>query len=325
MSTLPPDRTQPQKLCNAHFSSGTLKTLINRLFRLKIKKIEEILERKCHFWLFLGTFPHSRFVLFFSLSGLFISVLRVPEEKLAVHNFWGWALSGGGVHNQIKIIHHYSDCGTPSWFQLARFAPWVLRAAPADQLSSRKMGGHGILLWLAETSVKMGSVRLHPWAVHIIKIYSIGRTKQKRILFSSFFVIIFCHYKFSNDPSFETLTTLLFCVTLRSLQCHVSLLTMDTLCSQPGWHETLRRTCSIYYVLYIIFYVSYIYYIMYHMLYIHRYIIQNSQKYFTNTRRASIKSKVSNSLCSVQISIIIKYWIGVFTARVTCIESLKTS
>ena len=26
-------------------------------------------------------------ILFFSLSGLFISVLRVPEEKLAVHNF----------------------------------------------------------------------------------------------------------------------------------------------------------------------------------------------------------------------------------------------
>ena len=28
-----------------------------------------------------------------------MSVLRVPEEKLAVHNFWGWALSGGGVSN----------------------------------------------------------------------------------------------------------------------------------------------------------------------------------------------------------------------------------
>ena len=33
-------------------------------------------------------------ILFFSLSGLLISVLRVPEEKLAVHNFWGWALFG---------------------------------------------------------------------------------------------------------------------------------------------------------------------------------------------------------------------------------------
>ena len=29
----------------------------------------------------------SNFYVSFSLSGLFISVLRVPEEKLAVHNF----------------------------------------------------------------------------------------------------------------------------------------------------------------------------------------------------------------------------------------------
>ena len=35
--TLPPERTQPQKLCTANFSSGTLKTLINRLLRLKNK------------------------------------------------------------------------------------------------------------------------------------------------------------------------------------------------------------------------------------------------------------------------------------------------
>ena len=35
--------------------------------------------------------------LIFSLSSLFISVLKVPEEKLAVHNFWGWVLSGGSV------------------------------------------------------------------------------------------------------------------------------------------------------------------------------------------------------------------------------------
>ena len=27
----------------------------------------------------------------------FLSVLRVAEEKFAVHNFWGWALSGGNV------------------------------------------------------------------------------------------------------------------------------------------------------------------------------------------------------------------------------------
>ena len=37
VSTLPPERTQPQKLCTANFSSGTLKTLINRLLRLKNK------------------------------------------------------------------------------------------------------------------------------------------------------------------------------------------------------------------------------------------------------------------------------------------------
>ena len=36
-STLPPDKTQLQKLCTANFSSGTFKTLINRLLRLKIK------------------------------------------------------------------------------------------------------------------------------------------------------------------------------------------------------------------------------------------------------------------------------------------------
>ena len=35
--TLPPERTQPQKLSTANFSSGTLKTLINRLLRLKNK------------------------------------------------------------------------------------------------------------------------------------------------------------------------------------------------------------------------------------------------------------------------------------------------
>ena len=35
---LPPERTQPQKLCTANFSSGTLKTLINRLLRLENKK-----------------------------------------------------------------------------------------------------------------------------------------------------------------------------------------------------------------------------------------------------------------------------------------------
>ena len=37
LCTLPPERTQPQKLCTANFSSGTLKTLINRLLRLKNK------------------------------------------------------------------------------------------------------------------------------------------------------------------------------------------------------------------------------------------------------------------------------------------------
>ena len=35
--TLPPESAQPQKLCTANFSSGTLKTLINRRLRLKNK------------------------------------------------------------------------------------------------------------------------------------------------------------------------------------------------------------------------------------------------------------------------------------------------
>ena len=35
--TPPPESAQPQKLCTANFSSGTLKTLINRLLRLKNK------------------------------------------------------------------------------------------------------------------------------------------------------------------------------------------------------------------------------------------------------------------------------------------------
>ena len=47
----------------------------------------------------------------FSLSGLLISVLRVPEEKLAVHNFLGWALSGGGVlGNVIDFIWSLPLC-----------------------------------------------------------------------------------------------------------------------------------------------------------------------------------------------------------------------
>ena len=35
--TLPPERTQPKKLCTANFSSGTLKTLIDRPLWLKNK------------------------------------------------------------------------------------------------------------------------------------------------------------------------------------------------------------------------------------------------------------------------------------------------
>ena len=31
------------------------------------------------------------------LSGLCLCVLRIPEEKLAVHNFWGWAISAREV------------------------------------------------------------------------------------------------------------------------------------------------------------------------------------------------------------------------------------
>ena len=36
-ATLPPERTQPKKLCTANFSSGTLKTLIDRALWLKNK------------------------------------------------------------------------------------------------------------------------------------------------------------------------------------------------------------------------------------------------------------------------------------------------
>ena len=38
LDTLPPERTQPKKMFTANFSSGTLKTLIDRPLWLKNKK-----------------------------------------------------------------------------------------------------------------------------------------------------------------------------------------------------------------------------------------------------------------------------------------------
>ena len=49
------------------------------------------------------------FVFSLSTSSLFISVLRVPEEKLAVDNFWGWALSGGGVSDNVSMWVTWHD------------------------------------------------------------------------------------------------------------------------------------------------------------------------------------------------------------------------
>ena len=171
-----------------------------------------------------------------------------------------------------------------------------------------------VLLWLVETSqsgqpVKMASLRLHPWAALIIKIDTIGRTKQKLALFELMFLITFCHYKFSNDPSFETLTTLFFCVTLRSPQCHVSLLTMDTLCSQPGWHETLRRTCSIYYIFYITYYLlQIIYYIIYIIFYI-SYVIYSQWAIWHETLRRACSTLHLTILLYNQTGCVLK-WIS---------------
>ena len=71
--------------------------------------------------------------LFFSLSSLFISVLRVPEEKLAVHNFWGWVLSGGSVSDDT-----YKQ--RSMWFQLYQ-RHWLQR-----QLTFSKTGLYMIAL-----------------------------------------------------------------------------------------------------------------------------------------------------------------------------------
>ena len=64
--TLPPDRTQPQKLCTANFSSGTFKTLINRLLRLKNKIFWRDPGEKmpffvnfAHIWAYLQIWGHN--------------------------------------------------------------------------------------------------------------------------------------------------------------------------------------------------------------------------------------------------------------------------
>ena len=46
--TLPPERTQPQKLCTANFSSGTLKTL-KKTTEAKKKYFDDVLLRKSTF------------------------------------------------------------------------------------------------------------------------------------------------------------------------------------------------------------------------------------------------------------------------------------
>ena len=51
-ATLPPDRTQPQKLCTASFSSGTFKTLIIDYSGQKSKKFDDVLLRKRVFCVF---------------------------------------------------------------------------------------------------------------------------------------------------------------------------------------------------------------------------------------------------------------------------------
>ena len=73
-----------------------------RSFGLSIAKLWPQICKYAQIWAKLtknGIFsPGSRQkILFFSLSSLLISVLKVPEEKLAVGNFWSWVLSGGSV------------------------------------------------------------------------------------------------------------------------------------------------------------------------------------------------------------------------------------
>ena len=64
--TLPPDRTQLQKLPTANFSSGTFKTLINRLLRLKNKIFWRDPGEKmpffvnfAHIWAYLQIWGHN--------------------------------------------------------------------------------------------------------------------------------------------------------------------------------------------------------------------------------------------------------------------------
>ena len=55
-NTLPPERTQPKKLCTANFSSGTLKTLIDGPLWLKNKKFWQRPAEKKHF----SSLPRAR-------------------------------------------------------------------------------------------------------------------------------------------------------------------------------------------------------------------------------------------------------------------------
>ena len=56
LAALPPERTQPKKLCTANFSSGTLKTLIDRPLWLKNKIFWRRPAEKKHF----SSLPRAR-------------------------------------------------------------------------------------------------------------------------------------------------------------------------------------------------------------------------------------------------------------------------
>ena len=59
-ATPPPERTQPQKLCTANFSSGTLKTHKSRPLRLKNNFFDDISLKKNHFS--LGSKMTARYI-----------------------------------------------------------------------------------------------------------------------------------------------------------------------------------------------------------------------------------------------------------------------
>ena len=89
-----------------------------------------------------------------------MSVLRVPEEKLAVHNFWGWVLSGGSVPSLIK-------CEWCGWIRTKRgqsgeilglpqkVAQETLRGSPLYTLRSRLKPFTSILVLLHSVHIHL--------------------------------------------------------------------------------------------------------------------------------------------------------------------------